>query len=220
MRRLFILRPEPGASTSAERARDLGLDPVTAPLFEVVPVEWEAPDPASFDGILLTSANALRCAGDKLRSLRGLPAYAVGDATAEAARHAGFDIASTGESGAERLLGSIEPDLKLLHLCGEHRRKVEQAPQQITALVVYRAQPLAEPDALARLAGQVAAVHSPRAAERLAEIVEGAARQSVRIAAISEAAAAAAGEGWERIEAAHSPSDEALLEVARRLCED
>ena len=60
-------------------------------------------------GCLLTSANAVRCGGEQLHSLRGLKAYAVGEATAEAAREAGFDIAATGDAGVDRLLGSIEP---------------------------------------------------------------------------------------------------------------
>ena len=220
MRKLFILRPEPGASATAEKARGMGLEPVAAPLFKIVPVKWEAPEAGSFDALLLTSANALRCAGDKLRSLRGLPAYAVGEATAEAARHAGFDIAATGESGVERLLGSIEPDLKLLHLCGQHRSGTGEAPQPITPVTVYRSEPSENPSGLDALQGQVAAVHSPRAAQRVGELVDREVRDSIRIAAISEAAAAAAGEGWESIEAADKPSDEALLALAMRLCKD
>ena len=78
--------------------------------------------------------------------MRGLKAYAVGDATAEAARDAGFDIAATGDAGVDRLLGSIEPDLKLLHLCGEDRREPEGAKQKITAVTVYRAKPVDAPD--------------------------------------------------------------------------
>ena len=46
MRRLLVLRPEPGASATVERARALGLDAVAMPLFEVEPVAWDAPDPA------------------------------------------------------------------------------------------------------------------------------------------------------------------------------
>jgi uroporphyrinogen-III synthase len=44
-------------------------------------------------------------------------------------------------------------------------------------------------------------------------------RGALRIAAISAAAAEAAGEGWARKEVAPSPRDEALLEVARALCQ-
>ena len=109
MRRLVILRPEPGASATAARARAMGLEPVTMPLFKVEAVDWDAPDPGLFDALLLTSANAVRYAGERLRSLRQLPVYAVGEATAAAAREAGFEIASTGDTRIERLLCSIPP---------------------------------------------------------------------------------------------------------------
>lgn len=217
MRRLIILRPEPGAAASLERARALGLDAASVPLFRVEPVAWDAPDPSNFDALLLTSANAVRCGGEGLAAYRGLKTYAVGEATAEAARSAGFDIAGTGDSGVDRLLASIEADLRLLHLAGEDRRGPGGARQTITAVTVYRAVAIEAPDGLAELAGQVAAVHSPRAGERLAALVEN--KRNVRLACISGAAAAAAGDGWERKEAAAGPDDDALLALAARLCE-
>lgn len=219
MRRLFILRPQPGADESAERARALGLEPVVAPLFEVEPVAWNAPEPAGFDALLLTSANAVRCGGDNLNGLRGLQVHAIGEATAAAARDAGFGIASVGDANIERLLGSIAPNLRLLHLCGVERRLPDDVRQTITSVPVYRAEPLPEPRGLNAIGGQVAAVHSPRAGRRLAELIDLQARASVRVAAISDAAASAAGESWERVEAADAPNDDALLALAARLCE-
>ena len=214
MPRLLVLRPEPGASATAERARTLGLDPVVVPLFEVEPVEWEAPEPGGFDGLLLTSANAVRHAGGKIEGLRGLKAYAVGEATAEAAREAGFDIAATGDAGVDRLLGSIESDLKLLHLCGEDRIESD-ARQSITPLVVYRSKAVDAPDVSAAQGG-IALIHSPRASRRFAELVSD--RSSTVIAAISDAAAKAAGDGWKQVAVADQPSDEALLALAQSLC--
>ncbi len=41
MRRLFILRPEPGASATVREAAELGLDAVAMPLFSVEPLDWE-----------------------------------------------------------------------------------------------------------------------------------------------------------------------------------
>lgn len=220
MRRLFILRPEPGARASIERARALGLDAVAAPLFRIEPVEWRAPEAAGFDGLLLTSANAVLHAGEQLGELRGLKAYAVGEATAAAAREAGFDIAATGDSGVDRLLGSIEADLRLLHLAGEDRRVPRHARQAITVVPVYRAVGLEAPNGLDLLAGQVAAVHSPRAGQRLAELVDAAERASVGIACISSAAADAAGDGWQDKAVADEPTDAALLALAARLCDN
>ena len=215
MSQLLVLRPEPGASATVARAKELGLDARAFPLFEIERVDWEPPEAASFDGLLLTSANSVRHAGDQLQPLRGLPVYAVGEATAEAARDAGFDIRSSGDTGVDRLLGSIEPDLKLLHLCGEDRRAPDRTKQQITALPVYRAKAIEDP-ALGDVGGSVALIHSPRAGRRLAELVSE--RGRVTIAAISPAAAEAAGTGWRQIETAEAPSDDALLALAARLC--
>ena len=215
MPRLLVLRPEPGASATAERARALGLDPAVVSLFEVEPVSWEVPAPSGFDGLLLTSANAVRQAGEKLETLRGLKTYAVGETTAEAARDAGFDIAGTGDAGVERLLGSTEADLRLLHLCGADRTTVEGTRQAITPLVVYRSKAIDSPD-LSHAQGSVGLIHSPRAARRFSELIND--RSSISIVAISEAAARAAGDGWKRVVIADQPSDEALLALAARLC--
>ena len=215
MRRLVVLRPEPGAATTAKQAREQGMEPLVVPLFEIEPIAWQPREAGSFDGLLLTSANAVRMAGEQLSSFRGLPVYAVGEATAEAARALGFDIASTGNSGVDRLLGSIEPELRLLHLCGEDRRKPADSRQTITAISVYRAKPV-EVDGLPLSEGSVVLVHSPRAGRRLSQLVED--RASMAIAAISSAAAEAVGDGWERVEIADAPTDEALLALAARLC--
>ena len=215
MRPLLVLRPEPGASATVDRARRRGLDAVAAPLFEIEPMAWRAPEAGSFDGLLLTSANALRHGGEQLQPLRGLPVYAVGEATAEVARQRGFDITATGDDGIDRLLGLIDGQLKLLHLCSEDRREPAETQQNITSIVVYRAKSIESPD-LHDVAGSVALIHSPRAGRRFAELVED--RSSVAIAAISAAAAAAAGRGWHAVEAAQSPDDDTLLALAERLC--
>src|SRR4051812_49891863 len=131
MTRLLVLRPQPGADATLGKARALGLDTVAVPLFEIEPVEWQAPQAAGFDGLLLTSANAVRFGGEGLGELRGLKVYAVGEATAEAARAAGFDVAAVGDGGVDRLLGPIEPDLRLLHLCGAGRHETPDATPEI-----------------------------------------------------------------------------------------
>lgn len=216
MTRLLVLRPEPGASATVAKARACGLDAVAVPLFEIEPVAWEAPDVAGFDGLLLTSGNAVRFGGVALESLRALKAYTVGEATAAAAREAGFDIAATGDSGVDRLLRSIEPDLELLHLCGADRREPSDAKQAITAIAAYRAVPVEAPD-LRSADGNVALIHSPRAGRRFAELV--AERDSISIAAISKAAADTVGDGWKAVHVSKQPSDDALLVLAAQLCD-
>jgi uroporphyrinogen-III synthase len=215
MRRVLVLRPEPGASATVERARACGFKAIAKPLFEVEPIAWDVPEAASFDALLLTSANALRHGGEGLHALRGLPVYAVGDATAEAAREAGFDIKGTGDAGVERLLGSLELDLKLLHLAGEDRTISQGVRQEVTAIAVYRAREKPPPD-FGALEEIVALIHSPRSGRRFAALVEQ--RSGVAIAAISPAAADAVGGGWESVDAADVPNDDALLALAARLC--
>ena len=216
MRPILVLRPEPGASVTVKRAQDLGLDAFSIPLFEIEPVPWGPPDPSEFDGLLLTSANAVRHAGEQIKALAGLPVYAVGAATADVAREVGFDVALAGEGGVDRLLETVPPGLRLLHLCGEYRRMPADPRHEITPVVVQAAKPIDSPD-LSGVKDLVAMIHSPRAGERFAELV--AERGSILIAAISQAAADAVGEGWATVEVADYLNDYGLLALAARLCD-
>lgn len=217
MRRVIVLRPEPGASATVERARQRGLDTHAVPLFAIEPVGWEVRDAAAFDGLLLTSANAVRCAGPGLKRLSALPAYAVGEATADAARAAGLTVDSVGNGGIDALLATVDPGALLLHLCGEDRRTPTETRHIIAPVIVYRATVLEPPPDLAEAAGAVVLVHSPRAGRRLAELVED--RVTIAIAAISSAAADAVGSGWEAVRIADAPTDDALLALAGQLCD-
>jgi uroporphyrinogen-III synthase len=221
MRRLVILRPEPGASASLERARSLGLDAMAMPLFGIHALDWAPPDPNDFDAVLATSANAFAHGGDGLGEFRDFPLYAVGAATAEAARAAGFTNVVAGSGNVDELLSSLPPEVRLFHPCGRDRRDLGSARQRITSVPVYAAEVLPMPDDFAAIANAVVAVHSPRAGKRFAELADtaGIDRATVRIAAISEAAAAAAGTGWVDIASAAEPNDAALLELAARLCD-
>lgn len=216
MRPVAIFRPEPGACRTEERAQQLGLATIRIPLFRVEPREWQIPD-GRFDGLLLTSANAVRHGGPNLAALTHLPVHAVGSATADAARQAGFTVATCGEGFVESLLASLPEGLRLLHPGGVHRRNPERAHQEIIPVAVYEAVAIPDPAGMERLAGSVALVHSPRAGRRLAELVPDPSK--IAIAAISGAAAETCGEGWERIAIAASPDDDALLSLAARLCE-
>lgn len=213
MRRLILLRPEPGLSASAERARELGLDVIARPLFRVEPVMWDVPDPANYDALLLTSANAVRLGGAGLEALRSLPVHAVGEATAEAARRARFNLASIGVGNAAELIAELPPSLRLLHLAGEDYRVIDDP--RIDRRIAYRSARIGEPG-LPPLEDVVVAVHSPRAGARLAELADE--RGQTAIAAISAAAARAVGTGWERVEIAERPNDPSLLALAAMLC--
>ena len=218
---VVVLRPQPGADRTASRAARLGLRAIVSPLFEIDPIAWTPPDAARFDALLLTSGNAARAAGAKLAPYRSLPCYAVGEATAEAAREEGLDPAYICTAGvacvADRL---AEVGLtRVLHLCGRDHRGLGSAALEVEQIPVYAAEAVPDLAAEARRAlagGAVALVHSPRAGARLAELVTE--RSSTAVAAISSAAAAASGGGWAAKAAAEVPTDSALLELAAKLC--
>ena len=215
MKPLVLIRPEPGLSASAARAEALGLEVVRWPLFQVEPVAWTVPDSSDVDAILLTSANAVRMAGSGLSQLLHLPAYAVGAATAAAARDAGFSIADVGEVGVDALLKRIPAETRLLHLAGEDRI-TPSITRQVTSVTVYRSVALEQAPPI-DLAGAVVVVHSPRAGTQLAALV--ADRISTSIAAISGTAAGACGAGWQLVAVADKPDDAALLSLAAKLCQ-
>jgi uroporphyrinogen-III synthase len=187
------------------------------PLFELERVAWRVPEVDGFDGLLLTSANAVLLSGPKLEKLRKLPVRAVGAATAEAARAAGFSVASVGGAGVDVLLAGLPRGTSLLHLCGADRRAPQAHGAHLMPVVVYRSAVVEPADGFAaRVGGAVVAIHSRRAGERLAELVER--RDATALVAISDDAAAGAGPGWERIAVAQRPSDPALLASAAELC--
>lgn len=214
MRQLLLVRPEPGLSASSARARQAGLDATCCPLFRIEPMEWELPDPNDYDGLLLTSANALRCGGSKLASLKSLPAHAVGAVTADAAQAAGLKVETVGEGDLTDLLAKLPVEIRLLHLAGDDHREADTG-HKIDRRIIYRSAPIEQPG-LPPIDGLVVAVHSPRAGARLAELAER--RDRTAIAAISAAAANATGGGWERVEVAERPNDSSLLALAASLC--
>ena len=215
-RMVVVLRPEPGNTRTADALRARGLEARQVPLFAVVPVYWTPPNPTGFDGLLLTSANAVRHGGAALDLFRRLPVVAVGAATAAAASEAGFAVAVTGGEDARAVVAEARDRgfARLLHLAGR-----ERAPTQdgVEAVTVYASEAVPVPADVARsFEDALVLVHSARAATRLAELVDGAGADRSRIAlvAISRAVGDAAGTGWASIAIAPEPSDSAVVAMA------
>jgi uroporphyrinogen-III synthase len=218
--KVLILRPQPGAGETAARASAMGLDPVVAPLFTIRRLPWSPPDPAGFDSVLLTSANAARLGGGGMTPFLALPCYAVGERTADAAREAGFRDIRTGPGDGEALPRIIAADglSRAFHPCGREHRAFDN----VLSVPVYAAEAVERlPDAAASAiaGGAIALLHSPRAAALFAALA-GPLRPAIEVVAISPAAAEAAGAGWRSCRVAESPRDQALLELAAKLCQD
>jgi uroporphyrinogen-III synthase len=214
-RRVLVLRPEPGNARTVARLAALGLEAVAMPLFEIVPLAWDAPDPDGFDALLLTSANAVRHAGAGLRTLAALPVVAVGAETARAAEEAGLTVALTGAGDAAAAVAQARAagGGRLLHLSGR-----DHVATDATAIAVYASMP--RPAALPPLDRTIALLHSRRAAEAFAALVPAPDRSLALLVAISPAALAGAGEGWAHAEAADAPTDAAMAALALRLARD
>jgi uroporphyrinogen-III synthase len=225
-RPLIIVRPEPGNAATSLNARKRGLEVYSFPLFETAATPWDAPDPARYVGVIMTSANAARLAGADLQRYIHLPLYAVGDVTGDAAREAGFLSIVSGDGDVERLLGKIATLglHRLLHLAGADYHPFTPHGVEIEREIVYASNAITPaPELLAALKnGGVVMLHSPRAAKQFAAIVEshGIDPSSFALAAISTNAAEAAGSGWSEISIAARPRDGALLDSAVALCEN
>lgn len=218
-RPLLVLRPEPGASATAAAANARGFASIVAPLFTVAPLAWTTPARRP-QAVLMTSANAARQGGAGLAALVDLPLYAVGAATAAAARAAGFAQIVTGEDGVEAIVAQARRDgvSDLLHLAGRDHRAPDAATVTIERRLVYAADAVTT---LPEVAGQalpdaIALLHSPRAAALFATLVD---PTHIAIAAISVATRDAAGAGWRAVAVADRPTDAALLAAAAKLCD-
>lgn len=194
--RVWITRAEPGAARTAARLRDIGLEPVVASLLAIENLTPPIPDLAPFTALAFTSINGVT-AFAALTPERGRPVFAVGDATAQAARDAGFDdvrSASGDLHALARLIASELNDASVLvpqaetpagdfdaALIAARARNISIQP-----LIVYRAQrtSVAMPTTFDAIL-----IHSPRAANILAE--QDIARLSHAVTACISPAAAA-----------------------------
>lgn len=223
-RPVFVLRPEPGLSATMARAREMGLAVEAMPLSAAEPLDWTMPE-GTFDGILLGSANGLRLAGERREALSGLPVYAVGEATAAAARELGFAVAHTGSGGLQGLLDGLDADrpLKLLRLAGEERISLD-LPRHVTLAtattyrVVHHPLDRARQEKLA--AGGVVLLHSGASARHFASECarQGVDRSRLALAALAPRVVASVSDGWESVRIASTPDDGALLSLTADMC--
>ena len=102
---IWITRTEPGAGRTAERLRGLGHTPLIAPVLEVRPVQAEI-DLGGVGALAFSSANGVQ-AFAALSPDRGLPVFAVGETTAQAAHVAGFRTVISANGDVDALARTI-----------------------------------------------------------------------------------------------------------------
>ncbi|MDJ0943498.1 MAG: uroporphyrinogen-III synthase [Kiloniellales bacterium] len=235
--RVLVTRPRPDAEAFAAALAARGHEALIEPLLEIklaersaLPAELDA-----FQALLATSANGLR-AFAALTERRELPVFAVGPASAEAAKAAGFSKVESAEGDVEALARLVRARLSpddgvLLHaagssLAGDLKGELEAAGFTVTRAVLYTAEAaarLSDAAQAALRAGQVDAValFSPRSAETFAALVREAglaeACRSLRAFCLSAAVAAVLeARGWTALEVSARPETEALLALLDR----
>ena len=173
--RVWVARPEPGASRTGAALAGLGHAAVVAPVLVVRPVEEPVP-PGPFDGVILTSANAVPALG---AGVLGVPVFAVGARTAERARAAGLGPVTEGPGDGAGLAALVADRLpagaRLLHVAGEDRKPepaaaLERAGFRLVTHIAYRAEaaaalPAPVGDALSSGTLEAALHYSSRSAE-------------------------------------------------------
>lgn len=214
---VLVLRPEPGATRTAEALREADFTPILYPLYGIEQMDWRPPDPADVDALLITSANAVRHGGPGLARYLSMPVYTVGEATARVARQAGFAAVETGGGDAATTIPLIvrAGHRRILHLGGVEVRDFDPLGLSLHRIPVYRTVPCGDAGGVMRAMpqeqGVYAFVHSARAAERFGSLIAPEHRSRITIIAISNAASEACGTGWRDRVVAGAPNDAAML---------
>ncbi|MFN0044292.1 MAG: uroporphyrinogen-III synthase [Alphaproteobacteria bacterium] len=208
-----------------------GVECQIAPVFEIV--ETGAPVPLEgVQAVLATSANGARAlAGATAR--REIPVFAVGDATAEALRAAGFAAVESARGASGDLAGLVRARLDpaggtLVHVCGR-----EVAGDLVGALlglgfkveraVLYEARPLAalDPETVRAVVTQMlggAMFFSPRAASTFVRLARAAGivpdlKRMIAWCLSEQVAVAARAVEWQAIAVAARPELSALVDL-------
>jgi uroporphyrinogen-III synthase len=209
--RVWVTRAQPGAQATAARLRALGHEPVVAPLLEVRPIPGAAIDLEGVGAVAFTSANAVRVFAG-LSPERDLPVFAVGEATAAAARAAGFSAVTAGPADvaalAEVIRGASVQGLVLHPSAREVAGDLSVAGAPLRRVAIY------ETAAVSARPGDVDAVlvHSPKAARRLASTITPAEAASMTAFVLSAACAEPLSRtGFLRLAIASAPTEAELL---------
>lgn len=237
---VLVTRPPPDNAVTAAALRGAGVEALLAPVLRFEPVDSHGDPDAAFDGLIVTSANALRAVDGKadIARLLMLPLFAVGEHTADAARRGGFlnVIDSGGDAAAlrERVKKAFKKSKHaavLLHLAGADLATDlagELGAQGMTVVTqtVYRMVPVGRlPDEVceAFAAQRIEAIlHYSRRSARA--FVDAARNSGVEVSALalpqcclSEAIGAVLRDaGAVRISVSSTPNETALLETLSR----
>ncbi len=231
VRRVLITRPRHDARRVADRLLERGFEPVLEPVLEIVAPQADVPlDLAAVQALLVTSANGVRALA-AATAIRDLRVFAVGAASAEAARDCGFSSVEVAEGDVAQLAALVARRLDpkagmLLHaagnqVAGDLAGALEDRGFAVRRAVLYEAQArsaLSESLCGDLRAGAIdtALFFSPRSAGVFVTLLEkaGLAGSAAAVEAVCLSAAAADALDaltWRRVLIAERPEQDALL---------
>lgn len=233
MPRVLITRPLEDAAPLRARLEQMGISTLNAPVLQINNLQGPPLKLDNVQGFLLTSANGVRALAGRTER-RDIAVYAVGDATAGAARHAGFTHVLSAEGDVDDLarlvVESAEPAAgTLLHAtssvtAGDLTGALTAAGFMVRREMLYEAVPVASlpSDVLEAMKDDSldgVIVYSPRTARRIETLVATAGLESalarLSLFALSRNVSEAATMAWgQRIIAGH-PDQESLLHAVQ-----
>jgi len=216
--RIAITRAQPDAEQTAANVTARGGEAIIAPLLQIIPMAYDT-NVEGAQALIFTSAAGVRAFPDA-RRLHAMRVLTVGDATAAAARAAGFDDVRSADGDALALaqlaVETFDPaagnlvHIRGTHVAGDVAGKLEASGFRVDRRIAYTAaQAPALPEALKQEL-DVVLLYSARAAEAFHSL---GGTSGGRIAAcLSQGVADAAGSGWKALIVAARPREDVLLD--------
>ena len=231
--RLLLTRPCQDSLAFADALARHGIESLIEPMMTIRIDEDARLDLSGAQAILLTSANGARAlaAARPDRTVRGLPVLAVGCATAQAAREAGFGLVIAADGDVDALaslaVARLRPDGgRLVHVAGRvstgdlapRLRAVGFEAERVPLYDAVASRALSEPARRALEARTLAgvALFSPRTARLFAKLaresgLDSTARTLTAFCLSQAVAEAAASLPWQRVSVAAAPRQDALV---------
>ena len=229
--RVMLTRPRADSERLAEELRARGNDVVMEPMLHIVP-KGSLPPLEGVAALIVTSANGIRAfaaASDR----RDLTVYSVGDATAQAAREAGFTTVESAQGDSAALGALVAARVKreagtLLHIqgrtvAGDIDKLLVSKGFSVRSAVLYEAEAVDElsivtRDYIADRKIDMILFFSPRTARTFVRLVNEAGladRCETMIAICLSSAVAEAGSAliWGGVHIAATPDKAAMLQL-------
>ncbi len=231
--RLLLTRPREDSTALAAVLKDHGIESLIEPLMTIRMETRAGLDLSGVQAVLLTSANGARAlaAASACPEARRLPVLAVGCATAQAAREAGFGAVTAADGDVDALVALATKRLRpekgrLVHVAGrvsigdlaERLRAAGFETERVPLYEAVAAETLS-PSARRALQAQTLAgvlLFSPRTARLFAKLareseLESTARTLTAFCLSQAVAMAAATLSWHRVTVAAAPRQDALV---------